>query len=417
MCIQTARCHIGIGQLPLRVLASILLLSLLSAVGSAAEQFLTLPFRDSAGVEITEGWVYDEPGPFWCEEFGDRCHKGVDYARPNGEAFEILAAADGIAVASRSPGGYGYFIFVRHEFASDGLHYFTLSAHVERGSWVTPFRALAGVKADIEAGDFSAWMPVLRGQKLATAGQTGIGVGVHLHFEVDRGGYALNKTDPYDIEDTLASGRYPADCGSRYVWTECPPIHASTEPRVRYLRQNAPGEVGKDIWTTSVFCYCDGGGGPGGGLDNEALVVGGWGDLYWALLQFDLRGLPSVAAEAYVELQMYQTRSGVVTPITLRRAIEDWDWRLAGSGSDLERLWWADRPDTEFIRDLPQPVVGERYRIDITDLYNAWKAGTYENYGIVLNPPDGSNRWAEFYSSGHSEPQLRPRLVVIPVAQ
>ena len=46
--------------------------------------------------------------------------------------------------------------------------------------------------------------------------------------------------------------------------------------------QPGPGE-GKDIWTTSVFCYCPGGGGPGGGLNDHELVVGGWADPFTPL--------------------------------------------------------------------------------------------------------------------------------------
>ena len=50
-----------------------------------------------------------------------------------------------------------------------------------------------------------------------------------------------------------------------------------------------PGPAdGKDIWTTSVFSYTGAGGGPGGGRDDHELVVGGWGDLYYSLLEFDL---------------------------------------------------------------------------------------------------------------------------------
>jgi hypothetical protein len=44
----------------------------------------------------------------------------------------------------------------------------------------------------------------------------------------------------------------------------------------------------KDVWTTSVYSYAPGGGGPGGGLDNDELKVGGWGDWYFSLLQFNL---------------------------------------------------------------------------------------------------------------------------------
>ena len=44
-----------------------------------------------------------------------------------------------------------------------------------------------------------------------------------------------------------------------------------------YKVQPGPLE-GKDIWTTSVYSYTGAGGGPGGGLDNEELRVGGWAD-------------------------------------------------------------------------------------------------------------------------------------------
>jgi hypothetical protein len=48
-----------------------------------------------------------------------------------------------------------------------------------------------------------------------------------------------------------------------------------------------------DIWTTSVFSYdpdthFDG---IGGGLNDDRLIVGGWGDWYYSLLQFDLSGI------------------------------------------------------------------------------------------------------------------------------
>src|SRR5579885_1784889 len=42
----------------------------------------------------------------------------------------------------------------------------------------------------------------------------------------------------------------------------------------------------QDIWTTSVFSFTGGGGGPGGGLADDLLKVGGWGDEYYSLLQF-----------------------------------------------------------------------------------------------------------------------------------
>ena len=32
----------------------------------------------------------------------------------------------------------------------------------------------------------------------------------------------------------------------------------------------------QDIWTTNTFSYAPGGGGPGGGLADDVLKVGGW---------------------------------------------------------------------------------------------------------------------------------------------
>ena len=173
----------------------------------------------------------------------------------------------------------------------------------------------------------------------------------------------------------------------------------------------------KDIWTTSIFCHCPGGGGPGGGANNEWLIVGGWGDLYYALIEFNLTGLPSVAASARIELFMPQLIGNGPTAMYLDRITQFWDWRIQGTGRDRERLWWADRPAAVQWRAaaLPPPRTGEWYSIDITDLYNAWKAGTHSNYGIQLRPVSNNNNWSQFYSSEYAaDPSLRPKLVVVP---
>lgn len=178
--------------------------------------------------------------------------------------------------------------------------------------------------------------------------------------------------------------------------------------------QPGPGE-GKDIWTTSVFSYAPGGGGPGGGLDNEWLEMGGWGDLYYILIEFDLTNLPPIALSARIDLFVGKSKGNGTTGVYLDRITAFWDWRIQGTGSDRERLWWADRPSaTQWIPgSLPAPTVGQWYSIDITDLYNAWKAGTYPNYGVQLRPVSNSNRWNEFYSSDYLDnPSLRPKLVI-----
>lgn len=178
--------------------------------------------------------------------------------------------------------------------------------------------------------------------------------------------------------------------------------------------QPGPGE-GKDIWTTSVYSYAPGGSFPGGGKDDHELVVGGWGDSYYSLIEFNLNGLPSVATSARLELFCFTQRGFGTTPLFLDRITTFWDWRIQGTGRDRERLWWADRPTaTPWISSaLPAPVVGQWYSIDLTDLYNAWQANTYPNYGIQLRPFSTGNVWAEFYSSDYlGDPSLRPKLIV-----
>jgi hypothetical protein len=183
---------------------------------------------------------------------------------------------------------------------------------------------------------------------------------------------------------------------------------------IRYLEQGDPGEPGKDIWTTNVFSYAPGGVGPGGGLDDDLLRVGGWADSYFSLLEFDLTGLPHPAQSARLEL--FSRPQDNSTALYLDRITEPWDWRTQGTGSDRERLWWADRPAAVQWRQdtLPPPTPGQWYSIDITHLYNAWQAGTYPNYGVQLRPVSTNNTWAEFYSANSADQALRPRLVVEP---
>lgn len=107
--------------------------------------------------------------------------------------------------------------------------------------------------------------------------------------------------------------------------------------------QPGPDE-GKGIWTTSVYCYCPGSGGPGGGLDDHELVIGGWGDKYHTFIQFYLTELPTRVSSVRLELFAFTQRGVGTTKIYLDRITEFWDWKTQGTGHDLERPWWADRP-------------------------------------------------------------------------
>jgi VCBS repeat-containing protein len=170
----------------------------------------------------------------------------------------------------------------------------------------------------------------------------------------------------------------------------------------------------QDIWTTSTFSYAPGGGGPGGGLANDVLQVGGWGDLYYSLLEFNLSGLPAQATN--VELRLFDTSDsgGTPTSLDLYRITEPWNWQTQGTGSDRLRLWWADQPTavTQSPTALPAPTVGSYYYIDITTLYNEWQAGTLPNYGIELRPTGNSDNFDSFGSSRNATASYLPALVI-----
>lgn len=172
----------------------------------------------------------------------------------------------------------------------------------------------------------------------------------------------------------------------------------------------------KDIWTTSVYSYAPSGGGPGGGLDNERLRVGGWGDSYQSLIWFDLKGLPSKVSSARLRLFAVSHEGAAgATPIFVDRVTEPWDWKSRGTGSDHDRLWWQDRPSAEQFgaNSLPPPSPNDWYSIDLTELYNAWQRGDLPNYGLQLRPARNDNQWATFVSSDEeSRTSLRPQLVL-----
>jgi Caspase domain len=181
------------------------------------------------------------------------------------------------------------------------------------------------------------------------------------------------------------------------------------------ILQPGPGN-GKDIWTTSVFSYAPGPNTPGGGANDFQLRVGGWGDLYQTLLQFNINTLPQLASSATVRLYCIPDTVFQPTRIFLDRITAPWDWRTSGTGRDRDRLWWFDRPSsTQWLpASLPPAARGAWYEIDITDLYNQWKDGSLPNYGIQLRPASFNNNNIErFYSSDDTDhPTLRPQLVV-----
>jgi len=155
--------------------------------------FLTLPYTNP-GVTIQQGWRYTEK--LGLDPNDPYRHEGIDYIN-NWEPFEVLAAANGMAMQS-SGGGYGDFVLIYHnEKDNEGRNYLTLYSHL--GSIEDSI-----VYRDRYVVDYADWTPVIQGEKIGVAGATGAKdpSWIHLHFEVQRGGYAQNRVDPYDIYNT-----------------------------------------------------------------------------------------------------------------------------------------------------------------------------------------------------------------------
>jgi len=163
----------------------------------------------------------------------------------------------------------------------------------------------------------------------------------------------------------------------------------------------------KDIWSTSVYSYAPGGGGPGGGLENDRLRIGGWGDEYVALLQFDL---PDVSCGSRVSLELYNNNdSRSPTPMYLNVITAPWDWQRG------DRLWWRNMPSSQpwENRVLPAPGLNAWFSIDITSLFQKWCTKELPNYGLMLRPVENNNNYDTFYSTRYSgSADLRPRLVI-----
>lgn len=93
---------------------------------------------------------------------------GQKYVRSIANGTVIKARASGIKKSNGEPGGYGYFVAVRHLI--DGTYYTSLYAHLKKGS----FQVKKGQK-------------VKAGQVLGVMGTTGASTGIHLHLEIWKG--------------------------------------------------------------------------------------------------------------------------------------------------------------------------------------------------------------------------------------
>jgi hypothetical protein len=162
----------------------------------------------------------------------------------------------------------------------------------------------------------------------------------------------------------------------------------------------------KDVWTTSVYSYAPGGGGPGGGLDNDELKVGGWGDWYFSLIQFDLPALQRRPTFAAIALYSKRDEAASV-PLALDRVIQRWDFPRG------DRLWWKDKPGARAIsvEPLPAPRQEQWYVIELTNLVQEWFDGKSTNFGIQIRPYSNYGSVVVFVSSDAPDKSKIPRLI------
>jgi hypothetical protein len=170
----------------------------------------------------------------------------------------------------------------------------------------------------------------------------------------------------------------------------------------------SPGNS-KNIWTTSVYSFAGGGRpGPGGGLENDELKVGGWGDEYWSLIQFELQAFPQRARSATLKLYNNPGQGpSRPAPFDVYVIDEAWGWQKG------DRLWWSNRPTAmRKSASIPAPRRDSWVSIDLTEVFNKWRSGAQPNFGIALLPTDTNNAFNIFRSSMYSDETYRPRVEV-----
>jgi murein DD-endopeptidase MepM/ murein hydrolase activator NlpD len=98
-----------------------------------------------------------------------RLHAGIDLVNKNGGKVPVYASAEGrVRLVKTTKDGYGKYVIMTHMV--NGQKYETVYAHLD--------------VYQVKVGD-----KLKQGQQLGIMGNTGIGTGVHLHFEIHKGTY------------------------------------------------------------------------------------------------------------------------------------------------------------------------------------------------------------------------------------
>jgi hypothetical protein len=171
-------------------------------------------------------------------------------------------------------------------------------------------------------------------------------------------------------------------------------------------RTYLPAELGwRSIWTTSVYSYAPGDSGPGGGLENDILRVGGWNDLYYTLMQFETPKLSRPVRFAAV-LLFAKVDDGIPVAMHFDRITRSWGWKAG------DRLWWKDRPSAVNLASITSPAPDQWYVIEITQLLEDWREGRTVNHGLQLRPAANQRHYSTFHSTRSLETSKQPRLLV-----
>ncbi|HDX9652500.1 TPA: M23 family metallopeptidase [Bacillus wiedmannii] len=112
-------------------------------------------------------------------------HHGIDLAESG--YHPIYAAASGKVSRSYLSSSYGECIMIMHTI--DGATWETVYAHMRSGS------------RTVKEGDY-----VTQGQTIGVMGETGQAYGQHLHFEMHKGGWNINKSNAVNPLDYLGKG-------------------------------------------------------------------------------------------------------------------------------------------------------------------------------------------------------------------
>ncbi|MBV8685057.1 MAG: DNRLRE domain-containing protein, partial [Alphaproteobacteria bacterium] len=159
-----------------------------------------------------------------------------------------------------------------------------------------------------------------------------------------------------------------------------------------------PGPEGQDKWITNVYY--------GGGLDDDRLRVGGWGDEYDALLRFDLSSsaLPTHVTSAVLRLYNISSNNGSPTGLLVDELHSAWTEAY---------VWGASTLDYATIGEVAAPALGW-VEIDVTQAVNDWLANPASNFGLRLRPTSMNNNF-DFFVSSDAAGDLaadRPQLVI-----